>query len=64
MMGNTLELGPDCLWVVTVSDGRTDRRAFYPWDAAELASAHVDEAWLTDALSHLSTIEGEGGLGA
>lgn len=62
-MEATLELGPDCLWVVTTQLQGTYRQAWYPWDAVELASAWAGEAWLADALAHLSSIEG-GGSGA
>lgn len=62
-MGATLELGPDCLWVVTAGEAGTDRRAFYPWGAAELASTYPSEEWLSAALDHLSTIDAAGAQG-
>ncbi len=62
-METSLELGPDCLWVVTPGGTGTDRRAFYPWDASELAGDHAEEAWLPAALDHLSSIEAAGAQG-
>lgn len=58
-----LELGTDCLWVVTENAevGLFDRRAFYPWDGSALASEFSDAAWLPEALAHLSSITVGGG---
>lgn len=58
-----LELGTDCLWVVTekVEVGQFDRRAFYPWDSAALASEFSDAPWLPSALAHLASITVVGG---
>ena len=53
-----LELGTDCLWVVTenVEMGQFDRRAFYPWDEGLLLFEFSEEDWLPEALAHLALI--------
>lgn len=58
MMNVHLELGSDCLWVVTENPdvGQFDRRAFYPWDSDLLANEYADAVWLSEAHAHLDSI--------